>query len=84
MQNHLGKGLIIYLYVLLPKIYNYRTCTNVHRRADLTFALSCDGINCKVVMPSTKCVCEIAGVVFSQALLDDSLDADMANVKLHF
>lgn len=35
-------------------------------------------------MPSTKCVCEIAGVVFSHTLLDDSLDADMAYVKLHF
>lgn len=64
---------IIYLAI----IYNCNTCTNVNSGADLTFALSCDGINCEVVVSSTKCVCEITGVVFSETLLDDPLSKEI-------
>lgn len=66
----------IYIYI---KIYNCQTCTNVNSGADLTSAQSCDGINCKVVVPSTHCAGEVTGVVFSQTLLDDSLSTEITS-----
>ena len=54
-------------------MYGGHTCADVNGRAELTFALPCDGVDCEEIVSPTHCMCEITGVVFSQPLRDTAL-----------